>query len=225
MLPANPQSDWWSRRSSKEIMRMIKQKSGDGGLRKQESFPNTSLGWAPEGSRRRKRLMVIWGRIALKQLKTKNVNRWSEASVMARDVVVWRSKEEMIVLQDATRRSADPVKYKSAGVQSCCSIGRMLCKWRQLVIECGLQRQCSSCVVAYKESVSALWWLPKTVQRQQWVTVCMHIVGCCKLAMVNWSWDYWHAKNIVRAVFLFVDKSYSATTIIALVNVKGNLIY
>ena len=74
-------------------------------LRRKDSIPNTSLSWAPEGSRRRGRPKETWRRTALKQLQGFNIKSWAEAGEIAKYRDRWRDYEKMILTQYSTRNS------------------------------------------------------------------------------------------------------------------------
>ena len=109
---------WWSKTSNLEVCERSKQKPVSQhievrrwrylghSLRRKESLPHTSLGWAPEGTRRRGRPNQTWRRTALKQMKVHNIKSWAEASEMARDRERWKGKEKAILAQYSTRSSA-----------------------------------------------------------------------------------------------------------------------
>ena len=109
---------WWTKTSNDEVFRRSKQRAiiemievrrwrylGHS-LRRKDSIPNTSLSWAPEGSRRRGRPKETWRRTALKQLQGFNIKSWAEAGEIAKDRDRWRDYEKMILTQYSTRNSA-----------------------------------------------------------------------------------------------------------------------
>ena len=75
-------------------------------LRRQGSIPHTSLGWAPEGKRRRGRPKKTWRMTALDQLRSFGIQSWEEAAERAKDRKRWREQEMDILAQYSTRNPA-----------------------------------------------------------------------------------------------------------------------
>ena len=66
-------------------------------LRRPSSIPFTSLGWAPEGKRRRGRPKETWRRATLKELKRAKINSWNEAAAIAADRDRWKDVERVLL--------------------------------------------------------------------------------------------------------------------------------
>jgi len=58
---------------------------------RRKGHPYVSLGWAPEGTRRRGRPKDTWRRVALKRLAAAGMKSWREAAVVAQDRCEWKS--------------------------------------------------------------------------------------------------------------------------------------
>ena len=58
---------------------------------RRKGHPYVSLGWPPEGTRRRGRPKYTWRRVALKRLAAAGMKSWREAAVVARDRFEWKS--------------------------------------------------------------------------------------------------------------------------------------
>jgi len=58
----------------------------------QNKHPKTALTWAPEGRRSRGRPKETWRRTAEKEITALGFGSWSEATVAARDRVIWRRR-------------------------------------------------------------------------------------------------------------------------------------
>jgi len=58
---------------------------------RRKGHPYVSLGWAPEGTRRRGRPKDTWRRLALKRLAAAGMKSWRGAAVVAQDRCEWKS--------------------------------------------------------------------------------------------------------------------------------------
>jgi len=56
-----------------------------------KGHPYVSLGWAPEGTRRRGRPKDTWRHVALKRLAAAGMKSWRGAAVVAQDRCEWKS--------------------------------------------------------------------------------------------------------------------------------------
>jgi len=64
---------------------------------RRKGHPYVSLGWAPEGTRRRGRPKHTWRRVALKRLAAAGMKSWRETAVVAQDRCEWKTAGEDVL--------------------------------------------------------------------------------------------------------------------------------
>jgi len=66
-------------------------------LRGPAEITNVSLGWAPEGTRRRGRPRETWRRMTLRKMASAGLRSWGEAAAAAKNRTNWKKLGESVV--------------------------------------------------------------------------------------------------------------------------------
>ena len=66
-------------------------------LRRPAGITNVSLGWAPEGTRRRGRPRETWRRTTLRKMASAGLRSWGEAAAAAKNRTNWKKLGESVL--------------------------------------------------------------------------------------------------------------------------------